>query len=97
MKYILSVEVKLQEVPEDPEPIEVKPAGDPMQVLADMANRVVVARQPAFMCGGSAGFEFRKAATVSVADFAGLADVVGKFDSLMHDIELGAIGAELQP
>ena len=89
MKYALSVEVKLQEIPEQEIIPDSRPGDDPMAMLGPaikiMAGTVA---RPAFFMGSQAGFDFRKAITVAAPNFQGLADIIGKFDSLVSEIEL---------
>ena len=93
MKYLLSVEVKLQELP-DEEPVPTPcPGDDNMAPMIGKALQVmtgVVGRPMPFM-GGLAGFDFRKTATVAVPDFPALAAIVGKFDNLVRDVEVDAM------
>lgn len=93
MKYALSVEVKLVEVPEEPEPIQMEGPGDnPMGPMIALANRAfAVPSQHPLGYGPPAGFDFRKQTTVSVRDFGGLAAIIQKFDGLVHDIEFAGM------
>jgi len=90
MKYALAVEVKLVQVPDDPEPVEPpRPGDDPVNAIGGLMTRVLnapMARPMVFM-GQPAGFDFRKEITVSVHGFAGLAGIIERFDSLVSDIE----------
>jgi hypothetical protein len=82
MKYTLSVEVKLLELPEEPEPFPATGA---------------VARGPIAFMGQSAGFDFRKSTTVAVPNFQGLANILNKFDALVCEIELDAMRMDEHP
>ena len=91
MKYSLAVEVKLVQIPEAPEPIELPRESDnPMAIVATLANGVMPGMQyPNF--SQPAGFDFRKQITVSAQDFPALAQIIGKFDNLVSEIEFGAL------
>lgn len=84
MKYALAVEVKCVEVP-DNDPSEMRPGDDPMKamvgVMTGALGRVVVPyAQPA-------GFEFRTSTEIRVPNFSALAQIIGRFDELVTDIE----------
>lgn len=92
MKYALSVEVKLVEVPDDEPEVSVRLGDDPMVGVAGMmgaATKLLGAgvRGHAFNYGAGAGFDFRKSTEISVSNYAGLAAIIGRFDNLMSDIE----------
>ncbi len=93
MKYALAVEVKLVEVPEEPEPLTLpRPGDDPMAGIMTLANKAfAIPHQHPMGYGPPAGFDFRKQTTVSVRDFAALAAIVEKFDNLIHEIEFAGI------
>ncbi len=89
MKYALAVEVKLIEVPEDPEMPEIRPGDDPMKSMVGVMTGAIGSlshRPPVFM-GMPAGFDFRKSTEISVQSFAALAAIIGRFDELVTDIE----------
>ena len=92
MKYALSVEVKLVELPLEPEPIVVKPGGDPMQVIGDLANKAFsapVAHPFGFI--PPAGLDFRRQAIVGVEDFSRAQEIIERFNDLFGAIELNSI------
>jgi len=92
VKYSLAVEVKLVQIPEEPEPIEPPRESDnPMSFVANLANRVVPNMYANVNFAQPAGFEFRKQITVSAQDFPALAQIIGKFDNLVSEIEFGAL------
>jgi hypothetical protein len=101
MKYALSVEVKLLELPEEPEPFPApRPGDDPMTSVLGPALKVMtgaVARGPIAFMGQSAGFDFRKSITVAVPNFQGLANILNKFDALACEIELDAMRMDEHP
>ena len=95
-RYILLVEVKLVELPNQFEPPE-EPfqfsTDDPMKQAAELMQRAI--KPPAIISGLSAipyqqpsGFDFRKSASVTVQSFAELAEIVGpQFEALTKQIE----------
>lgn len=87
MKYTLAVELKLIEIPDD-EPVSMPRQGsDPLQgAVAVMTGAIGRFAHP-MSFGPPAGFDFRKQITISVADFHGLAAIIGRFDELTNDIE----------
>lgn len=98
MKYALAVDVKLMQLPDDPDPIEIpegRPGDDPIArvggVLTQFSGLMKVPVAP-FM-GQPAGFDFRKEIRVSVHDFQGLAAIIERFDSLVTEIETERIAA----
>ena len=94
MKYLLSVEVRVQEVPEEESIPTPRPGDDPMNAMSAMlgpAVKLMTGRPPLPFMGGTAGFDFRKTAMVTAPDFTALAGIVGKFDNLVHDIEVDAM------
>lgn len=98
MKYLLSVEVKLQELP-DEEPLPaIRPGDDPLAAMAGMfapaVKSMVGGAMAPFQFGSKAGFDFRKSTPITVRDFAALAGVVGKFDNLVQDIAVGALSVQ---
>lgn len=62
--------------------------GDPIRgaITAMRAIAVPIMAPRAFM-GNPAGFDFRKETHISVANFAALAAIIGRFDELVTDIE----------
>jgi len=88
MKYALSVEVKLSEVPDDEPLPTARPGNDPMAALGGIATKIMsVAAPRAFNFGQQAGFDFRKQTEVAVTSFDGLAQIIARFVSLVEDIE----------
>ena len=95
MKYTLAVEVKLVQIPDAPEPLDMpQPGSDPLSGMVKVASGLMagVRQVPAFF-GPPPGFDFRKQTEISVADFAALALIIGRFDNLVSDIE----AEKLQP
>jgi len=88
MKYALSVEVKLAEVPDEEPMPTIHPGDDPMAALGGIATKLlnapVLARQYNFQ---NAGFDFRKQIEIRANDFTSLAAIIGRFDNLVSDIE----------
>lgn len=70
-QYVLTVEVKLTELPN--------------QALGKLT--AIPMNSAAFYSGQQAGFDFRKAATVTVSNFAALAYIIEKYDELTWQIE----------
>jgi hypothetical protein len=93
VKYALAVEVKLVEVPEEPEPLQMpRPGDDPMAGVVALANKAFsIPSQHPLGYSPPAGFNFTKQTTVSVRDFRGLAGIIEKFDNLVHEIEFSGI------
>lgn len=83
MKYALTIEVKLVEQPDD-DPPSIRPGSDPlqgaMQVMTGAIGRFTMPQM-------STGFDFRKQVEVRVQDFKSLAEIIGRFDNLVHEIE----------
>lgn len=99
MRYALAVDVKLIQLPDEPEPMPTpRPGDDPIEGMMKMGTALLasaatpVFRPPAFM-GQPAGFDFRKEIAVSVHDFRGLAAIIERFDSLVSDIETEKLSA----
>jgi len=89
-QYTLTVEVKLTELPNQfREPDEPISSDDPGKMMAQMVGKLTAPMmQPAaFYPGQHAGFDFRKAATVTVSSFAALAKIIEQFDELTRQIE----------
>ena len=89
-RYVLAVEVKLIELPNqfaEPEP-ELIASDDPMKLAAQIMGQMGKAAV-AYPTGyqQSAGFDFRKSCTVSVSDFMGLSRIICDFDELVKQIE----------
>lgn len=93
-RYVLSVEVKLIEVPnqfaEPPEPF-VPSSDDPMKAatefLGRMGNTVLNPPMISLPFQHPAGFEFHKSCSVTVSDFMGLSRIICDFDELVKVIE----------
>jgi hypothetical protein len=89
MRYALNLEVKLVELPE-PEPE--RQLGDPLAAMAKAATDIF-ANAPAMLqshafYGSPAGFDFRKSTQISAPTFQHLAEVIGRFQSLMDELEM---------
>jgi hypothetical protein len=91
VKYMLSVEVKLQEIPEAPEMPTMRAGDDPIQAIVGVMGVVAAPARPGFMYGQQAGFDFRKQIAIQAEDFAALARTIGKFDALVSEIEFREI------
>lgn len=88
MKYALTLEVKLVEMPDDDLSPETKPGEDAMQsAVRVMTSAIGGIGQRFAVPMGPAGFDFRKQVPVHVANFAALAAIIGRFDELVTDIE----------
>lgn len=91
MRYALAIEIKLQELPEE-EPLPLVGTSDnPMAMLGSALGPALKSMTGAvvrpFNFGNAPGFDFRKQITIGVADFRGLAAIIGRFDELTNDIE----------
>jgi hypothetical protein len=93
VRYALAVEVKLVEIPEEPEPLPIPTIGsDPMAGITALANRVIaIPSQHPMGYTPPAGFDFRKQIIVSAMNFSALTTIVEKFDNLIHDIEFSGV------
>ena len=90
MRYMLSVEVKLVELPDPPEIIEMTKHPDPLENLGKIGAKLLeqgVAAIPLMGMRG-AGIDFHKSAVVSAASFAALAHILEQYDKLTGEIEL---------
>lgn len=88
MKYTLAVEVKLIEIPDEPEAPEIRPGDDPLKAMTGVLTGIAapMLHPPVFM-GSAAGFDFRKATEIRVSNFGALAQIISRFDELVADIE----------
>lgn len=88
MKYQLSVELKLQEIPDEPQ-LPNLDADNPIAAMGGALKLMTsgIARPAPFFMGSPAGFDFRKMVTVSVPHFAALADVIEQYVNLTEQIE----------
>jgi len=84
MKYALAVEVKLVEQPDD-DPPQIRPGSDPLQGAVQLMTGAIGRVAMPFQM--PAGFDFRKSVEVRVKDFKALAEIIGRFDNLVQDIE----------
>lgn len=89
-RYALSVEVKLVELPnqfDEPEQ-DFSATDDPMKMIGQIMgkmDKVAISHPLGFQ--QPAGFDFRRAATISVHHFAGLAKIISQYDELTQQIE----------
>ncbi len=90
MRYALSVEIKLTEMPEE-EPVQEDPApgSDPAVGIQNMMVAATkLLRQPGFIYPMQpAGLDFRKQVAVTVSNFATLA-IIEQYESLTKEIQL---------
>lgn len=87
-QYVLTVEVKLTELPnqfrEPEEPI----SDDPGKMLSQVVGKLTaIPMNSGAFYPEQAGFDFRKAATVTVSNFAALAKIIEQYDELTRQIE----------
>jgi len=87
-RYMVSIEVKAQRLPDAPEDPVVRPSEDPMAAVANMAKSVF-SGSPVMMAMPSrpAGIEMSRNITVNAESFASLAAVLGAFDNLAERLE----------
>ena len=93
MRSILSLEVKLVEMPEE----ETQPEEHPMTVSMDTAMAKMAGSVSKMFSGAPghimpftlpAGLDFRKSVAISSPSFAGLASIVDRYDKLTKTIQL---------
>jgi len=89
---MLSLEVKLSEIPDEPTADETLALGaDPMAMLGKMASRVMASGAPGTiypMPRMPGGLDFRKAVAVTVPSVAGLGKICEQFDQLAEQIQV---------
>jgi hypothetical protein len=99
MRYALNIEVKLVELPDPPEVLPAMRVGDdPLAAMAKAATGLLNApmiHAPAFY-SAPAGFDFRKQTEISAPTFQALADVIGRFQSLMDELEMQHLADDLK-
>lgn len=91
MRYTLSIELKMVEIPE---PLEC-PAGvsetDPVQMLGKVATGIMSSIGPGSIVAlprMPGGMDFRRAAAITVPNVAGLGRIAQQFDDLVNQIQL---------
>ena len=83
-QYVLTVEVKLTELPNQFREPEEPTSDDPGKMLSQVVGKLTaIPMNP----GQQAGFDFRKAVTVTVSNFAALAYIIEQYDELTRQIE----------
>jgi hypothetical protein len=92
MRVMLSLEIKLIELPDDdPEPAETtRVVADPMDALGKMAGRMLQIGSPTTiypMPRIPGGLEYRRSATLGCGTFPTLADILDKYDRLTSELE----------
>lgn len=89
-QYALTVEIKLTELPNQFSEPEEPTSDDPGKLLSQMVGKFTKlpsATGAYAFPGQQAGFDFRKAATVTVSNFAALAKIIEQYDELTRQIE----------
>jgi hypothetical protein len=88
-RYMMSLELKLVELPEPEHESEIRPGDDPMQTVSRMLTRVMPSPGAIAMpYAQPSGFDFRKQVAVTVPSFSGLAKIIEQYDQLTQQIEL---------
>ena len=91
MRYSLSVEIKLVEMPEPPSETEAIEGADPMAALGKMATGLLTSIRPGevyHMPRMPAGMDFRTTVAVSAPGVEGLCKIINRFDALCSQLQL---------
>jgi hypothetical protein len=102
MRYMLNVEVKLIEMdePDVPEePLQVDTAGlndDPMVAFKSIGAQALKLMKPPVGGFGMpftlpAGLDYRKSVSISVPNFVGIVEVLGKYETLTRELQLHSV------
>lgn len=86
-RYALSVEVKLVELPNQFQEPEERLSDDPMKAMVGMLQKVGTPIMSGMPYQQPAGFDFRKACSVTVQNFSSLAKIIEQYDELTRQIE----------